>query len=231
MRPLPLLLALVALLALWSPHSARAQVGGSTDIITGTVSGPDGRPLAGARVEVTSVETEITRSKTTNEKGQYTLLFPDGGGQYSVTVRFIGMQPATFTLVRQADEDRLVGDVRMTATPTQLATIVVRAQQTPPRGDRPTPGSTERVITGDQLSRLPIDPSDPNAIAALVPGVVSVGGTDSTDASFSVAGQRLDQNQVTLDGLTFGAGTIPQEAVRNTRVITNTYDVARGQFT
>src|SRR5262249_17471799 len=45
------------------------------------------------------------------------------------------------------------------------------------------------------------------------------------------AGQRADQNQITLDGLSLGSGSVPSEAVRNTRVITNTYDVPRGQFT
>jgi hypothetical protein len=45
-----------------------------------------------------------------------------------------------------------------------------------------------------------------------------------------VAGQRPTSNSTTLDGLTFGGASVPQDAVRNTRVITNSYDVARGQF-
>ncbi len=49
--------------------------------------------------------------------------------------------------------------------------------------------------------------------------------------AFSVAGQPSDQNQITLDGLSFGRSEIPQEALRATRVITSTYDVGRGQFT
>ncbi|MEP6991548.1 MAG: carboxypeptidase-like regulatory domain-containing protein, partial [bacterium] len=65
---------LVFLLAV--PGALRAQVGATTDIIMGTVVGPDGRPLSGAIVEVQSVETEVTRRKTTNDEGKYTLLFP-----------------------------------------------------------------------------------------------------------------------------------------------------------
>src|SRR5690242_6760894 len=80
-----------------APRSARAQVGSSTDILTGRVTSPDGKPVAGARVEATSVETGITRSRTTNDDGRYTILFPDGGGSYQMTVRFIGFAPATFT--------------------------------------------------------------------------------------------------------------------------------------
>jgi hypothetical protein len=209
--------------------SALAQVGSTTDIITGTVRNTDNRPVANARIEVTSVETGTTRVRTTNDKGQYTLLFPDGGGQYRVTARAIGLQPASVDLLRLADEDRLVADFRL--SPTQLSTVTVSARQTPRSNEnQPTPGSTERSLTGEQLLRLPVDASDPNAIAALSPGVVGLAGTDSTSAGFSVAGQRADQNLVTLDGLTFG-GSVPAEAVRNTRVITGTYDIARGQFT
>ncbi len=68
------------------------------------------------------------------------------------------------------------------------------------------------------------------ALAALAPGVVPIGATDSTSTAFSVAGQRPTANNITLDGLSFGGGSIPQDATRTTRIITNTYNVARGQF-
>jgi len=44
------------------------------------------------------------------------------------------------------------------------------------------------------------------------------------------AGQRPTQNHITLDGLTLASGTVPRDAVRSTRVVTSTYDVAKGQF-
>lgn len=221
-----------ALLTVMAPRATRAQVGSTTDILTGRVMSPDGKPLAGARVEATSVETGITRSRTTNADGRYTILFPDGGDSYQMTIRFIGYAPAQFTLARQADEDRLVADVRLSPVATQLGPVVVRGNAATGRREQPGPGSVERTLTGDQLQRLPIDPTDLAALASLTPGVVAITGTDSTAASFSVAGQRPDQNQVTLDGLSFLGGTnVPTEAVRQTRIITNTYDVSRGQFT
>ena len=227
-RPFPALLLLLSLLA---PRLVVAQVGSTTDIITGTVRNVSNLPVANARVEVTSVETGTTRIRTTNEKGQYTLLFPDGGGQYVLRVRAIGLAPATVNLNRLSDEDRLVADFRLSPTTTSLGAVVVNARQTPRSNDnQPTPGSTERALSGEQLMRLPIDASDPNAIAALQAGVVGLAGSDTSAAGFSVAGQRADQNLVTLDGLSFG-GSVPAEAVRSTRVITSTYDVARGQFT
>jgi hypothetical protein len=226
--------ALIALAfaAFFVPCTASAQVGSTTDIVMGRVTTPEGTPLAGARVSVTSAETQITRTKVTDADGRYSILFPDGGGTYRVQVTSIGYAPQAFNLVRQADEDRLVRDVTMGRNATVLQSVQVRAQ--PARqgqGQRPEAGSTERGLPPGLVNRLPVEAGDLNALATLAPGVVGIAGTDSTPASFSVAGQPSDQNSITLDGLSFGAGSVPQEAVRNTRVITSTYDVARGQFT
>ncbi|MGI8842074.1 MAG: TonB-dependent receptor [Gemmatimonadaceae bacterium] len=212
---------------------AFAQLGSSTDIIAGIIYGPGDLPLDGATVQVTSIETGITRTKTTNAKGQYTLLFPDGGGEYRIVARFLGMSPQERTIARVADEDRLMADFTLSTAATQLEAVTVQATRRPRPGqdERPTPGSTGQTLSGEQLQRLPVDPSDPNAVALLAPGVVGVTESDTTAAGFSVAGQRPDQNLVTLDGLTFETGTVPAEAIRSTRVVTNTYDVARGQFT
>ena len=228
---MPLRRLIACLVFTLAPQLAAAQVGSTTDIITGTVRNTSDRPVANARVEVTSVETGTTRVRTTNDKGQYTLLFPDGGGQYQLRVRAIGFGQATLNLNRLSDEDRLVADFRLSPTAVSIGAVVVSARQTPRSNEnQPTPGSSERALSGEQLARLPIDASDPNSVAALMPGVVGLSGSDTSAAGFSVAGQRADQNLVTLDGLSFG-GTVPTEAVRSTRVITSTYDIARGQFT
>src|SRR2546422_1827862 len=60
---------------------------------TGTVTGPDSQPLAAAIVQVTSVETRVSRQRTTDAHGRFTIVFPDGGGRYELTARFIGMAP------------------------------------------------------------------------------------------------------------------------------------------
>ena len=225
------LAACAVLLAVALPSAARAQVGATTDIITGVVTDSAGQPLADASVEALSLETQITRRQLTDQRGRYTIVFPDGGGQYTMTARLIGMAPHTATLIRQADEDRLVWNVKLGTSVIELEPVTIRGVRRPVRApELPTPGSTERVITPDNVARLPIDANDLTALVALVPGVVALEGTDSTAAAFSVAGQRADANALTLDGLLFGSGSVPQDAVRATRVITSTYDVARGQF-
>ncbi|MFN0177374.1 MAG: carboxypeptidase regulatory-like domain-containing protein [Gemmatimonadales bacterium] len=209
----------------------QAQSGAGTDLITGTITTEQGVPLADALVEAVSVETQVMRSARTNARGRYTIVFPDGGGQYRLTVRAIGAAPVQRLISRQADEDRLVVNIQMSATPVVLEELRVQGRRAPARLDQPpTPGSTERVLTGEQTQRLPLDAGDLLALATLAPGVVAVTGNDSTPGGISVAGQRPTANNVTLDGLTFAGASVPQDAIRSTRVITSSYDVSRGQF-
>ena len=223
-------LFLALLLATGAAPAVVAQVGATTDIITGTVTGPDSLPLAGAVVQAISIETQVSRQRTTDPHGRFTIVFPDGGGQYQVIARSIGMAAVRVTVARQADEDRLVANIRLGLASVPLEPVTVTARRGQRGQDRPTPGSTERDLSPQLLARLPIDASDLNTLATLAPGVVGIAGTDSADAAFSVAGQRTTANDITLDGLSFGSGSVPQDAIRSTRVVTSTYDVARGQF-
>ena len=232
------LVTIILALVFWMNTPVSAQVGETTEIIRGRVTDPDGRPVVGASVIVTSVEANINRRATTDENGRYTVLFRDGGGRYQITVSFLGFAPRTFSLARQADEDVLVGNAQLSVEAIAIQGIEVRAQ-------RPAPGRGETAQQGrdlpDQLvQRLPLDNFDPTTLAGLAPGVVTTPG-DSLDirGGFSVAGQREALNQVTLDGGSFnsvlggGGGSplsVPQEGVRRTQVVTNTFDVARGQF-
>ncbi|MBX6365476.1 MAG: carboxypeptidase regulatory-like domain-containing protein, partial [Gemmatimonadetes bacterium] len=222
----------------------------------------DGAPVAGALVEAWSAATGTRRSTTTNDEGRYTLLFPDGGGRYRLRVSQIGMQTYDGVVARRGDEEVLVADVRLKVRPVPVAGMdVAGGGPAPPRpgagggparaggGGRKAPpgqgdaGATARALSGDLLAKLPLDNTDPASIAALTPGVVSVGGADSAGGAgaFSVAGQRASQNQTTLDGATFASmlsggaagGSplgLPREGIRSSQVVTNTYDVARGQF-
>jgi hypothetical protein len=127
-----------------APATAAAQVGSTTDIVTGRVTNAQGAPVEGAQVTATSLETGVSRSRATNARGQYTILFPDGGGRYRLTVRAIGQQPRTLAVQRESDEDRLVADVQLGQAATQLSEVRVRANRAPAPGAqfRPEPGNT-----------------------------------------------------------------------------------------
>src|SRR5256886_10385014 len=172
---------------------------------------------------------QTSRQLTTDSRGRFTLLFPDGGGRYELVVRYIGMAPAHLTLARRGDEDRIVANVQMGLAGVSLEAVNVPAQRGG-RADRVGRGASGQGFSGEDVARLPTDASDLNTVATLAPGVIAIGGGDTTAANFSVAGQRTTANNVTLDGMSLGSGEVPQDAVRAIRVVTNSYDVARGQF-
>jgi hypothetical protein len=235
MRPRHLSIALTLLLLTVVSVELRAQVGSGTDILTGSVTGSLGEPLSGVSIAFTSVETGVRRATLSNQQGRFTMVFPGGGGRYEVEATFLGMAPVRQAVTRLGDEEVLIVNLRMDVAPIAVEGVEVTARRTPP-GEQREPGSQERALSGEALNRLPVDATDLNALATLIPGVVGLDGGDSLGLALSIMGQGPMANQVTLDGASFGGGEldgglgVPQEAVRMTRVITNTYDVARGQF-
>src|SRR5438093_8381763 len=119
---------LVVALAAVGAQAVGAQVGTTTDIITGTVTGPDSQPLAGAVVVATSVETRVSHQRTSDANGRFTIVFPDGGGRYELTARFMGMAAVQVNVARQADEDRIVANIRMGLAAVPLEPVTVSAR-------------------------------------------------------------------------------------------------------
>jgi hypothetical protein len=227
---LPLVVMLLA-----AATTLGAQAGSGTDILTGSVRGPAGEPVAGVSIRFTSVETGVMRATISNQQGRFTMVFPGGGGRYEVEAMFLGMSSLRRTIARLGDEEVLIVNLQMDVAPIALEGVDVTARRTPGTAQR-EPGNQERSLSGEALNRLPVDATDLNSLASLVPGVVGLDGGDTLGLALSIMGQGPMANQVTLDGTSFGGGEfdgglgVPQEAVRMTRVITNTYDVSRGQF-
>lgn len=211
------------------PANLAAQAGAATDVLVGRVTDANTKaPIEQATVSATSLATGLVRSTQTGADGRYMLVFADGGGRYSLRVRRLGYTMSNASVVRRPEADRINADFTLPTAATVLDRVLVSA---PVDSAAATGSGTGRTVTQERLERLPVDNAgDLAAIAALTPGVVSTAGTDTTTAAFSVAGQRPTQNHISLDGLTFAAGMVPRDAVRSTRVVTSTYDVAKGQF-
>lgn len=209
--------------------AASAQVGSTTDLVMGRIVGPDTLPLRGAHVAVTSLESGITRTVTTDDQGHYSVVFPDGGGRYVVTVQYLGMFPMRTLVVRQADEDRLVANVRMAAAAVVLSAIRIRAAlgDSLPGGAGAAGANASREL----LDRLGFLNDDATALAMITPGVNLVPGGDSSLSSLSIGGMAPSHTGHTVDGLAGGAGALPREAVKNTSVVTSEYDVTAGRYT
>ena len=180
------------------PVTLAAQAGAATDVIVGRViDAATGAPIDHASVSATSLANGRVRTAQSSADGHYLLVFADGGGRYVISARRLGYAMASLTVARRAESDRINIDITLSITATLLERVVVT-----PDSSSASAG-TGRTVSQERVSRLPLDNAgDLAAIAALIPGVVSTSATDTTTASFSVAGQRATQNHISLDGLT-----------------------------
>ncbi len=78
---------MLTLLVVLATQTGRTAI---TDTIAGVVSGPGGRPLAGAIVQATSAVTGLSRWQTSDAAGRFTIYFP-GRAQYQLTAYYFGL--------------------------------------------------------------------------------------------------------------------------------------------
>src|SRR6266487_5503603 len=78
---------MLMLLVVLATQTGRTAV---TDTIAGMVTGPGGRPLAGAIVQATSAITGLSRWQTSDAAGGFTIHFP-GRAQYQLTAYYFGL--------------------------------------------------------------------------------------------------------------------------------------------
>ena len=219
-------LALAALLlVLAGARAAEAQ----SDVIRGRIIGPDSTPVERALVTVTSLNGNVSRNTRTGTDGRYTITFPGADGDYFVNVAALGFAPKRFQIKRIGDQEIIIGNAKLGVAVQQLDAVNVRAdRQRAARGDSLTDVSgseraTTNAVSFDQLSDLA-------ALAASLPGVQYIPGTEERASGFSVLALSADQNATTLNGLAFGGSSLPRDANVSTSLVTTPYDVSRGNF-
>ena len=219
-------LVFVAVLGLVAP--LRAQ--GDADIIRGRVIGPDKKPVENVTVTATSLTNQTSRNVKTNKDGRFSIIFNGGGGDYMMSYIGIGFQPTRFEVKREVDEDILIADAALSKSAVTLATVQVNAGREKPdrNGNQLDAGSREQSLNN---ANVPIDIlGDLSAMAATLPGITLIPGTDGGASGFSVLGLGADQNNITLNGLNFGSTDLPRDATTQTRVTTSSFDPSRGGF-
>ena len=215
-----------ACVAMESPRRLVAQA----DVIRGRVTAAaDNAPILGVVVTATSLSGNVTRTARTNSDGRYTIVFPGGDGDYWVSFTGIGFTPRRFEVKRLADESVLIADARL--APITLDTVYVTAGNR----RRPMRNDTTRDVSGTER---PVNPGlvppeqagDLAAMAATLPGVTYIPGTNGDPSGFSALGLSTDQNLTTLNGMTSGATDLPRDAGVSASVATSPYDVSQGGF-
>lgn len=224
-RRLPgLAVALAAAIAM-IPDAARGQ---DADVIRGQVTGPDSAGIEGVSVTATSISGNVSRTARTDDRGRFTVIFPGGDGDYIVAFAKIGYAARRFEVKRSADEEILIADARLTPI-TVLDAVDVTAQRdrVPRNAVTPDVGGTEQSLANPAVPANLM--GDLAAMAASLPGVLSVPGEDGSDG-YSVFGLGTDQNNATLNGMQFGGSGLPRDAAISSSLVTSPYDVSRGGF-
>jgi hypothetical protein len=208
--------------------------------ITGTVTDASGAIIAGTQVRVTNTATQQARSANSNDSGVYSIpyLVP---GTYAVRAEKPG-----FKVTTQSDVEVHVGDVARIDFRLELGEITQQVEVT---GGAPLL-NTESVAIGSviestQIVNLPLNGRDYLSLVMLSSNAVGEmtgggggglqGGVRSATA-ISVAGQRLEYNHYTLDGV---ENTDPNwnsyiihpsvDAIQEFKVLTGVYSAEFGR--
>lgn len=206
--------------------------------IQGLVLDPTGAAVPDASVTITNVDTGVTTTVRTNERGFYTApLLPQG--TYRISVEKTGFSSVSRDNLKldvnqtlRADFELKVGTVAETIE-VSAAAALLESETT----------SMGQVIENKRIVEMPLNLRNYLELARLAVGVLPAwsfgrgsrtGGEDGTEAGFIAAGQHAYQTNVLLDGvdnssrasggpLGFQAQAVkpPVDAVAEFKVITN----------
>ncbi|HEV7676144.1 MAG TPA: carboxypeptidase regulatory-like domain-containing protein [Candidatus Angelobacter sp.] len=208
-----------------------------TASLQGRVADKSGAVLTKATVTATNTETGLSRSTTSNDTGEYKIAsLPVGNYRVDVKAGTFRQQSRAIALsvgeVATLDFSLVPGQVEQQLMVTTEAPLI-----------EPTRTSTDTVIDQAQIQNLPVNGRQFIDFALLAPGV-TIGDTTSgsTDViiepvtKLSFAGQNIHYNFIAIDGadnISTASGvqkTTPStDAVREFRVINNTYSVEAGR--
>lgn len=172
--------------------------------ITGTVMDASGSAIVGAQVTITSTTTNQSRKAATNDAGSYSapFLVP---GVYDVSVASSGFKVATrravdlqVDAVARIDFQLQVGEVTQQVEVTGGAPLVDTENT-----------ALGTVIENRRIVDLPLNGRNYLQLVTLSPNVTTEGGSGGAynlgglraQTSLSIAGQRLEFNRYTLDGV------------------------------
>jgi Carboxypeptidase regulatory-like domain len=208
-----------------------------TASLQGRVLDTTGAVISGATVTASNTETGFARSAKANSAGEFEIRqLPVG--TYKLTVEASSFQPQSRTVQLVIGQ---AADVDFSLAPGARSEEITVTAETPLVETTST--SIDSVIGERQIQDLPVNGRQFIDFALLAPGVI-VGDTTSgsTDViiepvtKLSFAGQNIHYNFIAIDGadnISTASGvqktTPSEEAVREFRVINNTYSVEAGR--
>jgi hypothetical protein len=214
-------ISVLVILAIASVVNAQTQI--TTGTIQGTVTDANGAVVPGANVEIKNLDTNFSRTLTTDDGGRFVALaLPPGN--YSVTVSKQGFG----TLVVEKTE-LTIGQALTLPLSMKVSGVQERVTVTAPTVDTVKTESSS-TLNETTVSTTPILGRKFEDLLTLTPGVSVVQGPDGDEITF--AGQRGVFNNVSLDGGDYNNGffgeqlggqraaiDIPLDAVKEFQVV------------
>jgi carboxypeptidase family protein len=218
--------AVVLILLRAAALSAQATTGS----IEGRIDVAVGRPRA--QVYVRDRSSGATRQATTDARGRYRVLAL-GPGVYDVTVRALGYAPQIRTSVGVTLGERTTLDLTLEREPTQLSPKVITAMGHADLSRR----DVATAVTPDQIASLPLNSRNVLDVAIVAPGVrsyateggraVPAAGALSTPRFINFYLDGIEWKGIStgnLIGMPQSGSLVPQDAIREFRVLLNPYD-------
>jgi Carboxypeptidase regulatory-like domain/TonB dependent receptor len=225
---------------------ARAGVGGS---ISGTVTDSTGAVIAKASVTVTNVDTGVQQTVGSDEKGLYSFLnLPIG--PYTLAVSVPGFRPYTrANIAIDVNSALLIDPVLEVGEKKESVEINDTSAQVETASSQ-----LGEVITGTQMTAVPLNGRSYTDLLALQPGVApvtsitsetvqDVGASalnpsgDLNPGTVSINGQREFANAFIVNGsdveedVNMGAAIVPNlDSIAEFRILTSNFDAEYGEF-
>src|SRR5579871_405913 len=206
----------------------------------GTVTDPSGAAIARAQVTIVNTSTNFSRSVMTGASGGYTFaaVLP---GTYNLTVSAEGFQKYEEKNVLLQVQLPATVDVHMRVGTVQ--SVVSVTSEAPSLNT--TDASLGHTMGSTEIEQLPLQAENMPLLLSFQPGVVYNGdqpaqlqNTYDTRAG-SVNGERSDQNNITLDGVSvndefngyafYGVLPTTQFSIQEFRVTTSNYGATEGR--
>jgi hypothetical protein len=164
--------------------------------ILGTLHDSSAGVIAGAKVTLRGLDTNVQASSLTNEQGNFS--FPDlRAGNYEVSAEFAGFRPAKSDALVLRVGDRL--RVNLNLEPGQITEQVTVEAAVAPLLETDT-SVRGQVIDSQQIEELPLNKRDYSQLVLLVPGT-TYNPQQRLGGAISVNGNRTLQNDYLLDGV------------------------------
>ncbi len=201
----------------------------TTGFIIGQITDSTGAVIPGAVITARDEDKGVTFKGQSDGGGNYVILNVTPG-TYTVTVSREGFGDSTASHTTLVIDQKLLLNFRLAPGSTSTTVEVT---------EKPTLLQTQSaevgtVISGDDITALPLLSRDFYNLTLLVPGVAQVGGSVNSYA-LSVSGQREFANSILLDGVesttnrTQDVTVTPSvDSVQEFKVITSSYDAEYG---